>query len=190
MNARTVVAGIAGGVMLFVWGAVSHMALGLGSMGVKVFPNEGAVLSLLRENVREPGLYLYPAEGMETGQPTAEQQRVWDERYRQGPTGILVVGPGRTPWDPALFLVELASNIGAALIAAILLASVPSLAGFVPRVLLVASLGLFSWLDISASYWNWYGFPTDYSFGLLLQGVIGWGLVGVVLAAILKPRAS
>lgn len=93
MNARTLLAGVVGGLVLFVWGAVSHMALGLGSMGVKTFSNEGAVLSLLRENVGQPGLYLYPAEGMEAGQPTEEQQRVWDERYRQGPTGILVVGP-------------------------------------------------------------------------------------------------
>ena len=55
MNARTIVAGVAGGVMLFVWGAVSHMALGLGDTGIKVMPREDAVLTAMRDTLHEPG---------------------------------------------------------------------------------------------------------------------------------------
>jgi len=191
MNARTLLAGVAGGVVLFVWGAVSHMLLDLGSVGVKVMANEDAVLTVMRENIPAPGFYLYPGEGMESGSPTPEQAQRWEAKYRQGPTGILVYQPqGRTPFDPSMFLIELGSNIGAALVAAFLLGAATSLTGFGARVLAVTVLGLFSWLDISVSYWNWYGFPTDYSLGLLLQGVIGWALVGAVLALIIKPRAA
>ncbi|MCI0403596.1 MAG: hypothetical protein L0212_08745 [Acidobacteria bacterium] len=192
MSARTLIAGVAGGVMLFVWGAVSHMALGLGSMGVKTIANEDPVLSAMRANIPEPGFYFLPGEGMEVGTtPTPEQQARWEAKYRQGPTGILVYQPqGREPLDPMQFLTELASNIGAALVAALLLSAATSLTGFGARVLAMASLGLFSWLDLSVSYWNWYGFPMDYSLGILLQGVVGWALVGAVMAAILKPRAA
>ena len=192
MNARTLLAGVVGGIVLFVWGAVSHMALDLGSVGVKVIPNEDPVLAVMRENIAEPGFYFIPGEGMEPGTtPTPEQQERWNAKYRQGPTGILVYQPqGREPFDPMMFVVELASNIGAALIAAFLLSAAGSLTGFLTRVLFVTALGLFSWLDLSVSYWNWYGFPTDYSLGLLAQGVIGWALVGATLAAILKPRTG
>jgi len=73
--------------------------------------------------------------------------------------------------------------MAAALIAAFLLAqAASSLPGFLPRVLAVASLGLFSWLDIHASYWNWYGFPANFSLAALTDGLIGWALAGAVIA--------
>ena len=85
-------------------------------------------------------------------------------------------------------LTELLSNMAAALVAAFLLAKAAGL-GFGARVLFVALLGLFSNLDLrlSASYCNWYGFPTDYTLAVLADGVMGWCLGGLALAGILKP---
>jgi hypothetical protein len=48
-------------------------------------------------------------------------------------------------------------------------------------------MGLFGFLSILVSYWNWYGFPTDFTIGAVLDEVIGWFLAGLVLAAIVRP---
>jgi hypothetical protein len=40
------------------------------------------------------------------------------------------------------------------------------------------------------SYWNWYGFPTDFTTGAALDEIIGWFLGGLVLAAIVRPAAK
>jgi len=43
-------------------------------------------------------------------------------------------------------------------------------------------------LDIP--YWNWYGFPGDYTLGVLVDNLIGFTLVGVVLAWRLGPKKA
>jgi hypothetical protein len=35
---------------------------------------------------------------------------------------------------------------------------------------------------VNLQYWNWYGFPGDYTFAALLDDVIGFTLVGMVVA--------
>ena len=191
MKIRVLLAGIAGGVVLFVWGALSHMVLGLGEVGVKIIHNEDAVLTAMQSSIQEPGFYFFPGEGMETGEPTAEQQKRWEEKYSRGPTGVLIYQPqGGKPWDPMQFLTELAADIGAALIAAFLLsAAAASLSSLAARIFFVAPLGVFSSLDVHVSYWNWYRFPTDYTLGIIADALIGWLLVGVVLAFLIKPES-
>ena len=44
-------AGIVAGIAMFIWGAVSHMALPIGMMGIKMLPEESAVLSTLADKV-------------------------------------------------------------------------------------------------------------------------------------------
>jgi hypothetical protein len=55
------------------------------------------------------------------------------------------------------------------------------------RVLLVALMGLFGFVSISISYWNWYGFPTDFTVAEAITEVVGWLLAGLVMAAIVRP---
>jgi hypothetical protein len=40
---------------------------------------------------------------------------------------------------------------------------------------------------ISVPYWNWYGFPLDFTGAQALEKIIGWFLAGLVLAAIVWP---
>jgi|GEM_PF-6081906 len=37
---RVLVAGLIGGILMFLWGVVAHMALGLGNVGLKLPANE------------------------------------------------------------------------------------------------------------------------------------------------------
>ena len=153
-------------------------------------PNEDAVMAALSSNLHEPAFYLFPGEGMESGKPTEEQMRRWQEKYRRGPTGVIVFQPSGREFGPGLFLTELAGDIAGALLAAFLFAAaVGSLSSFVTRVLFVGAWSLVASADVQVSYWNWYRFPTNYTLATVADGFIGWLLVGAVLALIIKPEA-
>jgi hypothetical protein len=61
-------------------------------------------------------------------------------------------------------------------------------ASFGQRVALVTLLGVFAWLSISVSYWNWYHFPGAYIAGEAIDQVGGWLFGGIVLAAVYRGR--
>lgn len=57
---------------------------------------------------------------------------------------------------------------------------------YLQRVGFVTGLGVFVGLVGHASYWNWMHFPADYTLAFIVDVVIGWTLVGLVMAAIVK----
>ncbi len=190
MGKKVLLGGIVGGVVLFVWGAISHMVLPLGEVGIKEMPNEQPVISAMQENLHEPGFYLFPGPG--GGERTPEKQEAWAEKWRQGPIGILIYHPtGQELLSPTQLFTELFANILAALVVAFLLAqAVAGLSGFGTRVLFVALLGFLPGLDVDVGYWNWYGFPGSYTMAVFADHVIGWCLAGVALAAIVKRSTA
>lgn len=184
MTKRILLAGVLAGIALFAWGAISHMVLGLSEVGIKAMPNEEPVLSAMSSNLKEPGFYFFPG-GMET----PEQQQAAEEKYRKGPIGILIYQPtGRQPWDPMQFGTEFLKGVVAAIIAAWLL-SQTSISSFLTRALFVALVGFVGSLDVHGSYWNWYGFPTNYTLAALADEFIGWFVAGLLLAGFIKPAS-
>ena len=81
---------------------------------------------------------------------------------------------------------EFLSNAAAAAVAAILLAMM--VASYGKRVLAVTLLGVFGWLSLSVSYWNWYGFPTAFIAAEGIDQAVGWLLAGLAIAKIV-PEA-
>jgi hypothetical protein len=72
---RIALAALLGGLVVFIWGAFSHMVLPIGSMGLSALPNEEAVLTTLRTSVTEPGLYFFP--WMDPSEKSQEKQDAW-----------------------------------------------------------------------------------------------------------------
>ncbi len=87
---------------------------------------------------------------------------------------------------PRQLAVELLSDILAAALAAWIIGhtAVP----FGRRVLMVTCLGVFAWLAISVSFWNWYGFPAAWAMAELIDQVGGWLAGGLVIAAIYRSK--
>ena len=75
-------------------------------------------------------------------------------------------------------------------IAVLLCKAAGGISWFGGRVLFCALLGLFASLAIDVSYWNWYGFPTNYTAAALVDQVAGWGLAGVAIGAIVRKPAA
>lgn len=186
MAIRVIFAGIFGGLLFFMWSAAAHMATPLGEMGVSSLPDEAPVLSVMRDGITEDGLYFFPGGDMH-GDMTEEEMADWEQRLRDGPSGILVVHPdGSEPMSANMLLTELGCNIAATLLAAFIVSRTAT--GFAGRWLVVALLGPIAWLSITASYWNWYGFPREYVTGEFIMEAVGWLVAGFVIALVLRPR--
>ncbi len=72
---RIILAGVLGGIAMFVWTSIAHMALPLGEAGITEIPNEQVVLTAMQTNIGEkPGLYIFPGFGLGPN-PIREQKR-------------------------------------------------------------------------------------------------------------------
>ncbi len=194
MAKKIFLGGVVGGIIVFVWSLISHVVLPLGMVGIKELPNEEMVVTAMRENIKEPGLYMFPGMGQTAGMSAEEKKasmQRWEEKYRQGPNGTLLYQPqGQNPIMPKQMLIELLSNIVGALVAAYLLAkAVGGIASLGGKVIFTALLGLFASLAIDISYWNWYGFPGSYTLVQIFDQMVGWGLAGLALGGIIKKPA-
>jgi hypothetical protein len=191
MTKRIVIGGIAGGLVMFIWGAVSHMVLQLGDAGLSQFKEkEELVLTALRDQVKKPGLYFFP--GLSSNHPSEAEQKAWQEKYSRGPAGLLLVVPsGSEAMTARQFLVQIASDVGIGLLAAVLLAGTGCwLASFASRVGFVALIGLMPFFAVNLPYWNWYRFPTVFTMAQLVDRFLGFVLIGLTLALIIKPSAA
>jgi hypothetical protein len=196
MTKRMILAGALGGVALFVWGFLSHTALGLGQVGIREIPQteEQTVLEPLRASLKQPGLYFFPGMGVTPGmsaQEKAAANKAFEQKYTTGPNGILVYHPGGSPMMSAgQLLTQLALNIVLALLAAFLLSLASGLTSFGARTGFVALLGVLAGLATNVEYWIWYGFPANYTAAYIADKIIGFLVVGVVVAAITRPAVA
>ena len=62
---RLLIAGVLGGLAMFVWSAVANIALPLGTMGMSTSPEETRILTALNGSLaNNDGLYVLPAAAM------------------------------------------------------------------------------------------------------------------------------
>ncbi|TKR33277.1 hypothetical protein FCE95_02920 [Luteimonas gilva] len=180
---RLLIAAIVGGIVMFVWQAVAHMALPLGEMGMKTASGQETAIAALQASATDGGgVYMLP--GMSPEQWADEKARMaFQEQYKSSPYAFVVYKP---EGNPALvdmvpnLIKQFVTDFIAAFVAAWVLAL--GAFGFGKRVLIAGALGLFAWLTISVPYWNWYLFPVDFTVGALLEQVIGWLLAGAAIA--------
>jgi hypothetical protein len=193
MNTRVLLAGIVGGVVLFLWNFVAHDLLPLGEMGVGVMPNEDAITSVLQTNLADTsGVYIFPAGGLTPGATKEQKEAAMKKAVEQmasGASGFLIYRPKRVFNFPKKLIIQFATDFAEALLAAFLLAQT-RIIGFGGRVGFVLVAGILAAITTNIPYANWYGFPKDYTSGQLLIVTIGFLLVGLVLAAIVKPKTE
>lgn len=187
---RILLAGILGGLTLFVWMFVAHELLGLGEMGVGEIPNEAVVLSAMRGAIPEAGFYIFPGFGLGPKPTNAQRNAAMPEymkKYEQSPHGILVYHPPSGPFHFATLLGrEFALNVLQALLAALLLWCGASGRSYGTRVGVVTVAGVLAAISTNVEYWNWYEFPGNYIAGYMTTQIVGFVLAGFVIAAFVK----
>jgi hypothetical protein len=180
MAKRILLAGILGGLALFVWGAISHTVLGLGNVGMQNI--QKPVYDSMKATISQPGFYFFPE--MDKAGTIADE-------YKGGPVGILIYKPaGAGAPMTGQLINEFVLNVVQALIAAFLLSLVAGLTRYPQRVGFVFVLGLLGATATNVEYWNWYGFPGSYTLAAITDDLIGFMIVGLIVAAFVKPASG
>lgn len=195
MTKRILLGALVGGIVVFIVGALLHTVLGLAAVGVKVIPQEDAVLSAMRSAIHEPGFYIFPAPNMTPGRNKEQMQTdnaAYAGKYQQGPSGIMVYTPSNAPLSYGKllggeFIIDLVS---AFFLACILAMGAGGKSSYWKRVFAVTLAGLFAGLFLGLEYWNWYNFPTNYTVAYIAVVVIDWFFAGLAMAAIVRQRVA
>ena len=179
---RVLVAGLIGGIVMFLWGVAAHMALGLGEVGLRLPANENVALSGLQEGLGgKAGVYMLPSlDPKQMNDPSVVQAYsikavrspyAWVVYQPQG-TDMMQMGPqiGRQWASDTLGALALAFVMGLAVV------------GFRRRLAIAAAATIFAWLSTMLPYWNWYRFPLDFTLAALVEQLIGWLLAGAAMA--------
>ena len=190
---KILLSGILGGIVMFIWTSIAHMALPLGEAGIREIPNESAVLSAIQSNIGEQtGLYIFPGPGVgknATRQEKNEAMKRMTEKMAANPSGILIYqAPGR----PFEFAKRLGIEFGTELVEAILvvcLLAQTRIVSFAGRVGFVLVAGILAAITTNVSYWNWYGFPSAYTAGYMLIQIVGFLCVGIAAAWVLRKTS-
>jgi hypothetical protein len=189
---RILLAGILGGIVMFVWTSIAHMALPLGEAGINEIPNESAVLSAMQSSIGDKtGLYIFPGLGVgknATREQKSEAMKQMQQRIAANPSGILMYHPPGRPFAFGKSLaVELAIEVLQAILVIWILAQM-RIGSFAGRVGFVLIAGVLAAITTNVSYWNWYGFPGLYTASYILIEIVGFVLVGVAAGLVLRKR--
>src|SRR6266545_6783951 len=119
MGKRVVLAGILGGVGMFVWSSVAHMVLPFGMIGISQIPNEQGVLTAMNATLGEKsGLYMFPG----FGSGGSADMKEYEKKLATTPNGLLVYHPpGGKPMTPGQLIAEFVTELIEACLAVFLL---------------------------------------------------------------------
>jgi hypothetical protein len=180
---RVLLAGLVGGVVMFIWATVAHLATPLATAGLKPLPAEAATLATLRAAIGDtPGLYFFPYLQGTGARATADQSA----KMQLGPTGLLAYqAPGSPALMPRRLVVELLLEIGESILAALVISAAPDIGR---RIGVAVAIGAVAAVSTNFSYWNWYGFSLDYTLANALTELMKYVFAGVAITAFLAWR--
>lgn len=187
---RVLLAGVLGGIGMFLWMSIAHMLLPLGRIGISEIPNEGPVLAAMQASIGDhSGLYFFPGMGVGPTPTRAQEQEAmshYQDKLNTNPSGILVYHPaGAKALTASQLITEFITELLEALIASLLLARA-ALGTYSRRVAFVTTVGIVAVLATNVPYWNWYGFPTDYTIAYMVTELIGFFVIGLIAGKVLK----
>jgi len=183
MLVRVILGSFLAAVVFFFWGFFYWSVSPLAKIMMPKHPKEEVLVDLVREHTPTSGFYFYP--GLIEGDDSAEK---WMEARTRGPIGmVIVVKEGMNPADGATMGKGFVHGWVSCLLAACLLAmSAKGLPTYAARVGYVFFLGLLATVTIFGSQVIWFGHPLPYSAFSMAYYVLGFLLVGLVLAAFVK----
>jgi hypothetical protein len=171
-----------GGIVMFIWGAVAHMALGLGNVGIHQPVGENVTLGTLRPGLGDQaGVYIVPSVDP-AKMHDKEVMATYSAKTKNSPYAFIVYMPQGE--DLSDMSGQLPRQWASDTLSALALAFVMGLVAFsfMTRLSIALAASVFAWLSTLVPYWNWYRFPTNFTLAALIEQVVGWLLAGAVMA--------
>jgi hypothetical protein len=150
-----------GGITLFLWGAVSHMALPWSKDWVQAFPGGAAATEQLKTLTPQNGVYL-------------------DTHGYVLATSARPDGKDKTEFMTKTLGQEFAQNLIVAMILSGLIIAFRA-TSLRRRALLGAAMGLAAAIDIHFSYYTWYGFSWKFTILATVDILVGWFLASIAI---------
>ena len=182
---RIVIAGVLGGIAMFVWATIAHVATPLATVGLQPLPNEAATIAALHQQLGDKGgLYFFPyAAGMDANSMAAQEAKL-----KVGPSGLLAY---QGPAPDGAFLRQLAAEVALEVVESLLTAAILVFAAtFGARMGLAVAIGAIAAVATNFSYWNWYGFSAAYTFANAFTELVKFVVAGAAIALVLRGRGK
>lgn len=177
--------GILGGLVLFVWGAVSWMCIPWHLKVFNDFENEAAVTKAITAQALKSGVYMLPG--------IAERHKKdADAAMDKGMKAPLVMATVRLEDSlpmKRLMINEFIIQILAAFLVTAWMARVKGV-GYMGRVIYVTLFGLAAGMVSYLPLWNWFGFSLAYTAVAMADLVLGWYFAGFVIARVTRDKAA
>ena len=189
---KTLLAGLAGGLILYAWAAIAWIVLPLHDASIRSLASEDSVIAVMRTAMNEKAVYMFPAMPKKT--PGMSQQAfeaataVAAKKMEGGPVGMIIYDPTGAPLMMVSQMVKgLVISFFMALLAAwFVKRSTAAASSYFARVIYCGMLGVFVALVAHVTNWNWMGYPFDYTTAWVVDVIIGWLLAGLGIAAFIK----
>lgn len=192
MIGRIAVAALVGAVVHFAWGFTAHVLLPYHNAVMGEFQDEERTRLTIGQLGMEPGIYMYPTEGMSFDASTDAEKAAhaeWERKANEGPVGILIHRDRVDPRSPQPYLGGFALCLAySLLVAAMSAAAIPHLKRCITKILFVAGFGAFACLYAWLVEWNWMWFPLEYALAQCFDAIVGWTLVGMVFSKLLDRK--
>jgi hypothetical protein len=189
---RILLTAILGALVMFIWTFIAHTFLPLGEAGVRTIPHEQVVIDALESAIGDQSaIYIFPSGGAGPD-ATREQKQEAMKRvpalYATQPSGMLVYHPAGRPFAFGRWLgVEFVTEFIEALLVIWLLTQT-RIGTFGGRLGFVFVAGVLTAISTNISYWNWYGFPGDYTASYMFIQIVGFFLIGLAAGFLIKSR--
>jgi hypothetical protein len=188
MTKKVIMGGMLGGLVMFLWGAVSWMVLPWHDLTMGKFTDELAVAEVIAANAPQSGIYLLPnAQQLDPQANEAAREQARADALARMQSGLfLFVSVAREGTDftnPWLFVRSLIIQIVAATLITVLLVQTRGL-HFWCRVGFVETAGVLIGVLATFPLWNWWQFPLRYTLVNFADLIISITLAGFVIAKV------
>ena len=180
MCKKVIIGALLGGVVLLLWQFAVRELLGVYDDAFVKLEDPAAVEAVLKENLTGSGIIMIPHP--EPGDTDAEAKAM--EKLTTGFSLFGAVNLAGRHGFGAMLGIQFALNVlASAVLMFVLLAANPSTLG--SRIALVLCFAMFAVLTELIPNWNWGGSSLAYIGRQIGEQIVGWALVGLVLAKVM-----
>ena len=178
--------GLIGGIVLFLWSAISWTIFPWQKAQMGSFADEKEVQSTIMDNVKGSGLYVLP--NLNAYANKSNEMADAKARMSTGPFVVAAVSvEGRNPNMAGSLLASLIVKIVAACLVTWLLLQVPN-RNYNQSVKFVTVAGVAIALLAALPNAIWFGFPGPFVMGSIFEMIVGWFFAGLAIAKCAKYK--